>query len=56
MHFASFSQVGESVQQPAKYYANNVTNTLHLLAGYPVVKDPNPELSLDGQHWVLAPA
>jgi UDP-glucose 4-epimerase len=31
MHFASFIQVGESVQQPAKYYANNVTNTLHLL-------------------------
>ena len=31
MHFASFIQVGESVQQPAKYYANNVTNTLYLL-------------------------
>jgi UDP-glucose 4-epimerase len=31
MHFASFIQVGESVQQPAKYYKNNVTNTLHLL-------------------------
>jgi len=31
MHFASFIQVGESVQQPAKYYANNVSNTLHLL-------------------------
>jgi UDP-glucose 4-epimerase len=31
MHFASCIQVGESVQQPAKYYANNVTNTLHLL-------------------------
>lgn len=31
MHFASFIQVGESVQQPAKYYANNVTNTLNLL-------------------------
>jgi UDP-glucose 4-epimerase len=31
MHFASFIQVGESVQHPAKYYANNVTNTLHLL-------------------------
>lgn len=31
MHFASFIQVGESMQQPAKYYENNVTNTLHLL-------------------------
>ena len=31
MHFASFIQVGESVQEPAKYYANNVTNTLNLL-------------------------
>jgi UDP-glucose 4-epimerase len=31
MHFASFIQVGESVEQPAKYYENNVTNTLRLL-------------------------
>ena len=31
MHFASFIQVGESVVQPAKYYANNVVNTLQLL-------------------------
>lgn len=31
MHFASFIQVGESVVQPAKYYQNNVTNTLNLL-------------------------
>ena len=31
MHFASYIQVGESVQHPAKYYANNVANTLHLL-------------------------
>jgi UDP-glucose 4-epimerase len=31
MHFASFIQVGESVQQPDKYYRNNVTNTLGLL-------------------------
>ena len=31
MHFASFIQVGESVKAPAKYYANNVTNTLNLL-------------------------
>jgi len=31
MHFASFIQVGESVAQPAKYYRNNVSNTLNLL-------------------------
>ncbi len=31
MHFASFIQVGESVQQPGKYYQNNVVNTLGLL-------------------------
>ncbi len=31
MHFASFIQVGESVQEPAKYYQNNVSNTLNLL-------------------------
>ncbi len=31
MHFASFIQVGESIKAPAKYYSNNVTNTLNLL-------------------------
>lgn len=31
MHFAGFAYVGESVTNPAKYYANNVTNTLNLL-------------------------
>ena len=31
MHFASFSQVGESVTDPAKYYANNVDGTRVLL-------------------------
>ena len=31
MHFASFIQVGESVENPAKYYQNNVVNTLNLL-------------------------
>lgn len=31
MHFASCIQVGESVQHPAKYYQNNVVNTLNLL-------------------------
>lgn len=31
MHFASFIQVGESVEHPAKYYHNNLVNTLNLL-------------------------
>lgn len=31
MHFASFIQVGESVQHPNKYYRNNFSNTLNLL-------------------------
>lgn len=31
MHFASFIQVGESVVEPGKYYANNVMATLALL-------------------------
>jgi UDP-glucose 4-epimerase len=31
MHFASFIQVGESVQHPARYYQNNFINTLNLL-------------------------
>lgn len=31
MHFASSIQVGESMQLPARYYANNVGNTLHLV-------------------------
>src|SRR3990167_11086950 len=31
MHFASFIEVAESVQFPAKYYQNNVAATLNLL-------------------------
>ena len=31
MHFAAFALVGESVQEPAKYYRNNVVGTLSLL-------------------------
>ena len=31
MHFAAYALVGESVVDPAKYYANNVVGTLHLL-------------------------
>ena len=31
MHFAAFAYVGESVENPEKYYQNNVTSTLNLL-------------------------
>jgi len=31
MHFASYIQVGESVEKPSMYYRNNVTNTQTLL-------------------------
>ncbi len=31
IHFAGFKAVGESVQQPLKYYANNINGTLVLL-------------------------
>ena len=31
MHFASFIEVAESIEQPATYYRNNVTNTQNLL-------------------------
>ncbi len=31
MHFSAYAYVGESVTNPAKYYRNNVANTLHLL-------------------------
>ncbi|MFZ5907985.1 MAG: UDP-glucose 4-epimerase GalE [Nitrospirota bacterium] len=31
MHFSAFAYVGESVADPAKYYVNNVANTLNLL-------------------------
>jgi len=31
MHFAAYTYVGESVSDPAKYYRNNVVNTLNLL-------------------------
>ena len=31
MHFAAFSLVGESVQQPLKYYRNNISETVSLL-------------------------
>ncbi|MFG2329405.1 UDP-glucose 4-epimerase GalE [Streptomyces sp. NPDC048604] len=32
LHFAAFSQVGESMQQPEKYYANNMAGSEALLA------------------------
>src|SRR5438093_6841373 len=31
VHFAAFAYVGESVRDPAKYYRNNLVNTLNLL-------------------------
>jgi len=31
IHFAAFAYVGESVENPQKYYYNNVVNTLNLL-------------------------
>jgi UDP-glucose-4-epimerase GalE len=31
VHFAAFAYVGESVEHPAKYYRNNLVNTLNLL-------------------------
>ena len=31
MHFAAFIEVGESVREPARYYQNNVMNTMVLL-------------------------
>jgi len=31
MHFSAFAYVGESVSDPAKYYVNNVVNTINLL-------------------------
>lgn len=31
MHFAAFCYVGESVKEPAKYYRNNIADTLQLL-------------------------
>jgi UDP-glucose 4-epimerase len=30
-HFAAYAYVGESVKEPAKYYRNNVVNTINLL-------------------------
>ncbi|MEW6042611.1 MAG: NAD-dependent epimerase/dehydratase family protein, partial [Elusimicrobiota bacterium] len=31
MHFAAFAYVGESMEQPDKYYINNVSNMINLL-------------------------
>lgn len=31
MHFAAFAYVGESINNPEKYYVNNVVNTINLL-------------------------
>src|SRR5437870_4990235 len=32
VHFAAFAYVGESVSDPAKYYSNNLVNSLNLMA------------------------
>ena len=32
MHFAAWIEVGESVQEPLKYYRNNTSNTQNLLS------------------------
>lgn len=37
MHFAAFIEVGESVQEPLKYYHNNVCNTQSLLSAMEAV-------------------
>ena len=34
IHFAAFKAVGESVQQPLKYYRNNIYSLINLLEGY----------------------
>src|SRR4051812_34614598 len=33
IHFAAYAAVGESIQEPAKYYANNVVGSYRLLEG-----------------------
>ncbi|MBI5014312.1 MAG: UDP-glucose 4-epimerase GalE [Deltaproteobacteria bacterium] len=38
MHFAAHAYVGESVRDPAKYYRNNVANTLSLLEAMQAVE------------------
>jgi UDP-glucose 4-epimerase len=40
MHFSAFTYVGESLSDPAKYYVNNVMNTLNLLN---VMRESNVE-------------
>ncbi len=41
MHFAAFARVGESVENPGKYYANNVAATLTLLEAMKDCNVPN---------------
>ncbi|WP_373018215.1 UDP-glucose 4-epimerase GalE [Thiomicrorhabdus sp.] len=45
MHFAASSLVGESMQNPEKYYRNNVANTLNLL---------NVMLKHDVKHFIFS--
>lgn len=41
MHFAAFAYVGESVENPARYYRNNVAATITLLEAMQEKKVPN---------------
>ena len=34
IHFAASKAVGESVEQPLKYYENNISSLIYLLAGH----------------------
>jgi UDP-glucose 4-epimerase len=40
LHFAALSLVGESVEQPTRYYRNNVCGTLHLLEAMRAARVP----------------
>ena len=46
MHFAAFSLVGESMQDPGKYFRNNLANAINLadaaVAGIPSPARPSP--------------
>jgi len=38
MHFAAYAYVGESMQDPGKYFRNNVTNTINLSKTFTFIK------------------
>jgi UDP-glucose 4-epimerase len=41
IHFAAYKAVGESVENPLKYYENNILSLINLLKGMNVYKVPN---------------